>query len=92
MKYTIHVTEERISKGISGDCGKCPIALAIHDETTWKKADVTYGCVFKDSTDSWNDYGGVELPELARDFIADFDHGRVRNPFTFELELPEESL
>lgn len=81
----VHVTQEHIDNGLSGDPGSCALALAIDAATglgSLVRTDVIYL------------YGGGALCELrgiaghteqtAR-FMHEFDAGRPVEPFEFEL-------
>ena len=70
--YLIDVIQDDINRGVRGDSRSCPIAHA------WNRAT----------------HGGLSLfvpsdcmPDVARQFLADFDAGRAVHPFRFEMEV-----
>lgn len=80
----INVTHEDINAGKTGDCVRCPIALAIGRLMPEAHLYLWTGWLY------WADKGcprKVELPEEARLFIRDFDASVIVNPFSFELDL-----
>ena len=83
----IRVTREDIDNGEAGDCDRCPVALALLRHTN--ADEVTVGNC---GVDIFHDSGlvvdyGVDLPEVARDFIKKFDTGRDVEPFEFEVDI-----
>ena len=83
----IQVTKEDIEKGERGSCEWCPVALAIQ-RTYGKDKLVT---VDVDSMGIWQDNREqhYQLPQIARDFIHDFDNDRKvaegLGPFSFKI-------
>ena len=84
MKIT--VTQENIDKGVRGEIGYCPIALAI------KALGYEHVCVDDESVDArreeddpYADAFLSYLPTKATSFIHAFDEGRKVAPFTFEM-------
>ena len=83
----IQVTKEDIEKGEKGSCEWCPVALAIQ-RTYGKDKLVT---VDVDSMGIWldNREQHYQLPQIARDFIDDFDNDRKVaegfRPFSFKI-------
>jgi len=83
---TVSVTAGHLSLGIPGDCGKCPVALAIEDAFPH-----AIGVSVGDRYISMCSEGAPELliiPESVRALIADIDTGTPVDPFTFELDYP----
>jgi len=88
---TIQVTQEHINRGIRGDCGSCPIALAIQEALPKLGINVQVLHVLIQGEI-------VPLPSRARWFIADFDTNprdedadiKWLEPFDFELDYEEE--
>lgn len=79
---TITVTQDCINEGLAARCTLCPVALAIKKQT---------GCgyVWVGGYSAYIDHGkSIDLPLKARKFIKDFDYGKVRRPFSFELDIP----
>lgn len=82
----IDVTQADIDAGEKGDCGKCPIALAV-DRAIPGAINISVGddmIVFQLS----GGYNGVligETPKVAVDFIGLFDEGCRVQPFSFDL-------
>lgn len=80
----IRVTQEHIARGERQDCEKCPIALAAKD--CWPNS----GQVMAELQLELFDYNGQEyytyaLPEVALEFIKNFDKGKEVKPFEFEM-------
>jgi hypothetical protein len=79
----VDITSEDISEGKPGSCGKCPIALAA---TRAMGRQVTVGATTIGEffgTRYWN------LPEIAMNFIADFDCDRPVKPFSFPIIMAD---
>ncbi len=82
-RLVVEVKDTHIKEGVKCACMSCPIALAIIDATKAKAHEVFVGGSYVDL------YGRHrQLPDAARQFIADFDCGMPVIPFSFELELP----
>ena len=82
----VSVTAGHLSLGIPGDCGNCPVALAIEDAFPH-----AIGVSVGDQYISMCSEGAPELliiPESVRALIADIDTGTPVDPFTFELDYP----
>jgi len=82
----IDVTTEDIKLGRKGDCGKCPIALAICRALQCKCSvnSISVNLFFPNQ-----DPIRVYLPSTASNFVFTFDHiikGEVK-PFKFVLDL-----
>ena len=88
----INVTQAHIDNGSPCDGGDCPVALALADAYP----DAKYIAVGLDFATV--DHGGrsfsILLPEVAADFIQDFDAGNDENlkgwaplPFAFEASI-----
>lgn len=77
----IEVTQDDIYHGEPHCPGACPLALAIRRH--FRGAVVYDMCVIVA-------FGWVPLPVEAEQFVADFDAGFERMPFSFELDVPEE--
>jgi hypothetical protein len=92
--YTIEVTQEDIDNGVAWECGKCPVALAAKRVLPFKPHVRSLAIYRKRRQQpSWR-YGwyyikvfAVDLPQEARDFISDFDHGVFVTPFSFQVEV-----
>ncbi len=78
----IKLTQSHIDAGVKGDCGSCPVALAVMEATGAKEAGVAGGSMWIE---------GYRLitstPAAIRDFIDAFDAGRPVEPFEFDIEL-----
>lgn len=92
MKITIHVTQAHIDAGNAKSCTSCPIAQAIRQSTPYVRNEVG-----KDTIDLYDNYGlvkaGVCMTDMARKFVAQYDNVQTRHlaqPFSFDLELPEQ--
>lgn len=75
----IRVTSSHIANGKPRSYCECPVALAMMECTgeTWFVTPSRVDRVYA-------------LPDVARQFIADFDAGRSVGPFEFELPLAGE--
>lgn len=80
----VEVTEQDIKDGARGDCYYCPIALAVQRALNHPpKVHVIISYVHVVMEDlSMKTYS---LPQVATDFIVDFDHDFKISPFTFEM-------
>ena len=79
----VKVMQRHIDKGIGGDCGKCPIALALLD-VGFTHVDVDTNNIminYKDKTYY------IDLPDEAVEFIERFDNELPVNPFSFSIDL-----
>jgi hypothetical protein len=85
---TVSVTAEHIARGEPGDCGWCPIALAVADALP----GLAYLSIRLQDIDLRprpdEDLIVIGMPDEAVDFILDFDAGKPVKPFTFELDYP----
>ena len=95
---TIEVTQEDIDSGVAADCYLCPVATA----ALRVAKPLGYECVVVGSEDlsfkrrfgvMFQTYVSEQLPDIARQFIIDFDDTAdvpaPRNelkPFTFEIQ------
>lgn len=83
----VSVTARRIAKGVPGDCGWCPVALAM----AVAFPGLTYLSVgLTDIIVQFIEGGKVSLstPREVHEFIRAFDLGQPVEPFTFELDYP----
>jgi hypothetical protein len=85
MRITIDVTADDIANGVRGRCSTCPVALAVRRVPGLEKWEVGGMSAF---------YGASSfpLPCAASRFIMDFDGGRPVEPFSFEVDVPDEYL
>jgi len=87
QKYTFNVTQEHIDRGVQDECDRCPVALAIAEQTPFP-----FGFV-----EAYGDYimWSCVIDQYARApfevnrFITRFDDGLPVAPFSFELEIGE---
>lgn len=90
---TINVTQDDIVEGVILECEFCPIARAIKR----RFGIVSNYSVVDVSSNSVTFYGGklpygfevCKLPDIALNFINDFDQGRIPEPISFLLEYPD---
>jgi hypothetical protein len=80
MKVHVEVKQEHIDAGKRSDCFHCPVAIAIQ-EATGKPWRVQFRKM-------WTETELISVPEKAKRFIYDFDHGLKPQPFAFDVELP----
>lgn len=79
---TIEVTQRHIDEGEVGDCSLCPVARGTQDAFPGFKIVVGDDDIFIDEEGVGLNYA---TPSIVRDFISDFDNGRLVHPFTFTL-------
>lgn len=88
-KLTVSVTQDDIQFGKKGNCDWCPVAHAVRRVVSEKYIKISVG---KRWLVLWpNDViisREVELPEVAKTFIKEFDRGLPVSPFTFEIDIP----
>lgn len=91
MLVTVDVTPEDLSNGLPGNCGLCPVALAVRRIV---RDDVAIRVSMSILSWRWPDYttGSVDLPWTAENFIKRFDAACEIEPFEFEIDLPDELL
>lgn len=87
---TVTVTAGHIAAGIAGDCGACPVALAIHDALGARPYITVMVFAAEAVARQCDRYVEASLPQAARDFIGRFDSTQPVEPFTFDLTWQEE--
>lgn len=91
MKFRIEVMKRDISRGVRGDCNKCPIALAIRRALRVKsKTLIQAGSTTVDffKTREADLLGQSRLPKITNSFIYEFDRGwATAKPFAFTLTV-----
>lgn len=89
MKYLIQVTQEDIDQGCRNSGGRCPIARALIRALSVDFSPHVY--VAKTQVNVWNNKKFVVqhrgIPEVAKNFIKQFDAGEKVLPFSFEFEI-----
>lgn len=78
MKIT--VTQEHIDKGDRCRASSCPLALALRETTgqPWIVSSMSAG----------TEYGHCRpLPQEARHFVVNYDHGALVKPFAFDFDI-----
>ena len=91
----IQVTKEDIKKGEKGSCEWCPVALAIQRTYDLKNGKDKMVIVEGSHAEIWDKNKRssgeqhYQLPQIARDFIHDFDNSDIKseqlNPFSFKI-------
>ena len=90
------VTEDHIRRGVKG-CDTCPVALSILP----RLVGGTHIRVSQSKIDIWNhavaDDNGAYMcriyhPDEVRQFITDFDAGRMVSPFKLQADIPPRFL
>ena len=88
----IQVTKEDIEKGERGSCEWCPVALAIQRTYDLKNGKDKMVIVEGSYAEIWDKNNGeqqYQLPQIARDFIHDFDNSDIKSeqlkPFLFKI-------
>lgn len=85
-RLKVEVTAEDIAAGVPSDCQECPIALAL------KRAGVIEPAVAKTWFLAGKGADMVNLPPLGWSFVIEFDNGRKVEPFSFEIDVPNEAV
>ena len=92
MIVTVQVTSEDIAHGLSGNCDRCPVALAIRRlllPGIFVRAGTWFFALHRGSDVS--QYNQM-LPGQAVDFITAFDSGKTPEPFEFQIDIPARFL
>jgi hypothetical protein len=88
VAVTVDVTQNDIAHGRRGLCRECPAALAM------ERAGIVEPRVR--NTELWlrtaheHRLVKVRLPESAAKFIDDFDANRTVEPFSFQIDIPDQ--
>lgn len=83
----VRVTQEHIREGKRGECGECPVALALVE--AFETHDVS---VFDENWDWYLEVAGktIKAPDEVVSFARAFDNKYPVEPFEFEVpELPK---
>jgi hypothetical protein len=89
VKTTINVTQEHIDKGKKGKCRECPIALAVQEKCISEiSVGVISGAIFFDD----DSHPASEMAVEAIRFVWAFDLNGKVEPFSFDLDIPDELL
>ena len=86
MRLRVEVTAEDIAKGVRNTCDRCPIALALSALGVIEPFVDGYAVEFGNCEEQ------VRTPEVASAFIEAFDLGNPVEPFTFEIDVPDEAV
>jgi hypothetical protein len=81
----ISVTQKHIDKGVKRSCGQCPIALALVDSIKGSYYPFADPRVLGYCLDN-KSYRAI-TPDVARNFMHDFDYDRPVVPFEFEVNF-----
>jgi hypothetical protein len=81
---TINVTERHIKEGTRGDCGYCPVALAVGEVIDSPQTEISVG---HERVIIFDTHQRAILPPEARQFISLFDKRYYVKPFSFEVDL-----
>lgn len=81
----LEITQEDIDKGKQGDCGLCPIALAIRRKLPKSNPLVLSNRVFITDEHSKNKQYYFRMSSNAQEFICEFDNGFPVKPIEIEL-------
>jgi hypothetical protein len=84
-RVTVQVTQEHIDKGERHICARCPAALAMSD------AGLEAG-VYSDFLYLADSGESVAMPWDVARFIKKFDLGWPVEPFTFDIDIPEDAF
>lgn len=88
MKLSVSVTQDDILLGKKSNCDFCPVAYAVRRVVPDKYIKISVGrrwlVLWPNDTVICTE---VELPEVVKTFIKEFDRGLPVSPFTFEMDL-----
>lgn len=88
MPITVEVTQEDIDRGLASNSQSCPVALAFRRVLTYHINLIIVGPTFVELYHWKNGHQVIELDEITRRNISDFDHHRRIAPFTFIIDVP----
>ena len=83
----VEVTAEHIRRGKKNDCFLCPVALAVSGACGRRVNAAVRQIGVKNR--NGEDYGYVDTPVPAQQFMKAFDRGEAVEPFAFDLDVPE---
>lgn len=90
---TISVTQDDIDNGTKGDNGNCPVNRAAQRELGYPTQTSELAIQgAPDGTDDYKSNWRLSLPQIARQFMQNFDAGRLTEPFSFNLAIPALAL
>ena len=94
VKVKVKVTQDHINRGEPGDCGNCPVALAIKDTLHFPDSLIAVAEAHEPTVyirTKENKRLSLILPVEALRFILNFDNNNPSKtkPFEFELEYDE---
>lgn len=98
MRLTVSVTQDHIDQGAPSEPEYCPVALALFEVLRVPEGTpalrLSVGSTQVELSRDWPDEraADVELPDEAQAFITDFDDTGAVEPFSFELDVPDEVL
>lgn len=77
----ISIAAKHIKRGLRKSSSQCPVALAMREATgkNWLVGALVARLV--------EEQPDIPLPEKAKDWIAHWDAGKKRRPFSFEMDL-----
>jgi hypothetical protein len=85
----VEVTQEDISKGVVGNCRRCPLARAI-GRLIGQKISVAVSLCYVSFWKGTRRLGPSYLSREAYRFRSEFDCGEKVLPFSFPISIPEE--
>lgn len=91
MNVTIEVTQDDIDKGEPGNPCACPIWWALHRAFPALPMFVGTAVIRCDHAGSHAPVF-ARLPQSARDFIARLDTAHSVEPFSFDLDVPDDLM
>ena len=95
MITTVHVTQEDIDQGKPREACGCPIVHAVRRVCKATYIAATHGEVVLTDHNSYiedEDTRFVPLPEDATLFMAKFDNRMEVQPFSFQIDIPDQYL
>ena len=94
MRIAIDVTKRDITSGTEDDC---PLTRAVRralgvrkDSVVGRSLLVGLANIYFLPEDDWNDIDLAGIPQIAQDFVRDFDFARTVEPFSFVANFNQE--
>jgi hypothetical protein len=89
---TIHVTETDIRNGVQLVCIWCPLALSLKRYVNKRYSVFVHDDHVNIANLERLDIPPIPLTDEAKAFVDAFDHSQHVEPFSFQLDIPEEFL
>jgi len=95
---SVKITQKHINKGIRNNGEYCPIALALKEQYKLRNKQYWFvssiaANICKEAHSRFNNsmlyHKRYSLPSIAKNFLDDFDIGKLVKPIIFELKVEE---